>query len=448
MRSPFTAQRQAIAGGMDPRHAGVLQLQREAGNKAVAQLVTAQRASAGQGTVQRAMTSRARDLGRHQRILVGTYGKIVRVLADYEGARSASERHRYVLLLLALSDTWLQKHADAKSSRERQQRDKVQLLEAECLRELSNKAAQEKYLEGFDPASQGSKWNPEVPGTAPNGQRYDQAPFDPREQFGQMGALSQGAKLNAAGPATTLAGGGTTGDTATKGADKAALKLASKYQLTAAEIAAIRTYSFPDYGYIVPASGNSRDYVQQGLAKSKDPALKRLAASSKDINMAMKEGAMHTGVLMQALGKLPPWKGKAFRGERLTEAAFNTRYEIGKVISGVTNESGAPARGYELNRFGSASRERSVADKYSRGRGSGDQEIADDQTVSVVLELELTNARDIEKLSGSPNKEAEVLTLPGAKFAITAVLDMPWPDRKLGNPIATKWALVQAKQIA
>jgi hypothetical protein len=447
-RSPFTAQRRAVVQGMDPRHAQVLQLQRDAGNKAVAQMVAAKKQPGTRVGVQRAISSKAADLGKHQFLLRGTYGKIIRVLADYEGARSAPQRMQYVMTLLGLADTWLKDHPRPSSSREKQQREKIQLLEAECLREMSVHAAQQKYMEGFEntgPAAQGPR---QLPGMAPNGRGYLQAPFDPNQQFGQFGTLSMGAKVGAAGPAKSLGAGKAFKDSATAGAGKDALKFASKYKLTAAEIAAIRTYSFPDYAYIVPAAANSPGYVKQGLEKSLDPSLKRLAGSAVDLNNAMKEGALHTGMLMQALAKIEPYARKGYRGERLTVAEFYRRYVVGAEISGADTESGKPARGMEFNRFGSASKRRSVAEAYAQGAGSGDQKINDDQTVSVILELELTNAREIEKLSGSPKGEYEVLILPGAKFVITGMPKVPEDDRVPGKPAATHWAIVRMKQIA
>lgn len=445
-RSPFTAQRRATAQGMDPRHAQVLQLQRDAGNRAVTQMVAARQQGARVG-VQRAMSSKAAELGKHQFVLRGTYGKIIRVLADYEGARSGQQRMSYVMTLVGLSDTWLKDHPTPSSSREKQQRQKIELLEAECLREMSVHAAEQKYLEGFDtngPVAQGPR---QLPGVAPSGRGYLQAPFDPNQQFGQYG-LSTGAKVGASAPAKSLGAGKEFKGSATAGAGKDALKFAAKYKLTAAEIAAIRTYSFPDYAYIVPAAANSPKYVKQGLENSLDPSLKHLAGSSRDLNNAMKEGALHTGMLMQALAKIEPYARKGYRGERLTIAEFHRRYVVGAEISGADTESGKPARGMEYNRFGSASKRRSVAEGYSQGAGSGDQKISDDQTVSVILELELTNAREIEKLSGSPKGEYEVLILPGAKFVISGLVKAPESERVPGKPAATHWAIVRMKQIA
>ena len=97
--------------------------------------------------------------------------------------------------------------------------------------------------------------------------------------------------------------------------------------------------------------------------------------------------------------------------------------------------------------FGSASKRRNIAEGYAQGI-SGDVKPRPDQTVSVLLEMELTNARDIEKLSGTPKGEYEVLILPGAKFVITAVIKAPTGDQVEGDPKATHWAIVRMKQIA
>ena len=465
--SPFIAQRRATAQGMDPRHAQVLQLQREAGNKAVTQLVAAQRQAGGQARVQRAMTSKASDLGKHQFVLRGTYGKIIRVLADFEGSRTSAQKMQYATTLVALTRTWLEAHPRPGSAREKQQRQKVELLEAESFREIGVLSAQNQYLRGFDAnagpagpaqgprrltggqnqASPGAGPSRRLPGFAPNGRGYLQAPFDPDKQFGQFEALTMGPRLNAAGPAKALAGGETVKANATAGADKKALKVASKYKLNAAEIAAIRTYSFPDYAYMNPATSNNRKRLEINMKLSKDNYLKRLAGQPGGFDTAMKEGAMHAGVLMQALDKIEPYQKKAYRGERLTAAEFYKRYVVGNVVPGSNKEPGKTSTDVVYNRFGSASKKRHVAEGYAQGT-AGDIAALPAETVSVLLEVELTNARDIEALSGAPKGEYEVLILPGARFQITAIQQAPDNQRPEGKPPATHWAIVKLKQIA
>ena len=447
-RSPFTAQRRAEAQGMDPRHARVLQLQREAGNRAVSQMVAAQRQAGGraggQARVQRDIATHATDL-KAQFILRGTYGKIVRVLADYEGARDPERRMEYATTIRGLCNTWLKAHERATSRKEKKQRQQIEQLEAESFREMGVLAAQLKYLEGFDatgPIAQGPR---QLPGVAASGRGYLQSPFDENKQFGQFGALSTGAKLGTAGPAKSLAAGREHKANATQGAGKAALGVAQKYNLNAAEIAAIRTYSFPDYSYINPATSNDRGRVGRNLKDVKDPSLNKLALTPDKIELAMKEGAMHAGVLMQALAKIEPFTRKGFRGERLTMAEFHKRYVVGAEVTGNGTKPGD--RGASYSWFGSASKRRNIAVGYSMGT-SGDVKPKPNQTVSVMLELELTNARDIEKLSGTPKGEYEVLILPGAKFVITELLKAPEADRVDGDPKATHWALVRMKQIA
>jgi hypothetical protein len=445
-RSPFTAQRRAAASRTDPRHAKLLDLQRQAGNKAVSQMVAAQRQAAGGASVQRAMTTKYTDL-RAQFILRGTYGKIVRMLADLEATKAPEERLELATALRGLCNTWLKAHERPGSAKEKQQHQQIEQLEAESFREMGIAQAQMKYLQGFDdtgPVAQGPR---QLPGMAPNGRGYLQSPFDPNQQFGQLGALSIGAKLGAAKPAKALAAGQTDKSAGITGAGSGALRFATKYKLNAAELAAIRTYSFPDYSYINPATSNSRGRVGRNLGEVKDPSLNKLALKPELIEMAMKEGAMHAGVLMQALAKIEPFKNKGYRGERLTAQEFYKRYVVGQEVTGANHEPGRSDRGVNYSWFGSASKRRNIAEGYAQGV-SGDVRPGKDQTVSVMLEMELTNARDIEKLSGTPKSEYEVLILPGAKFVITAVKKMPAGERAEGNPKATHWAIVRMKQIA
>lgn len=446
-RSPFTAQRRAAAPRIDPRHAKMLDLQRQAGNKAVSQMVAAQRQTAGaRATAQRAMATRATDL-KAQFILRGTYGKIVRALADYEAARAPEIKMEYATAIRGLCNTWLKAHPSPKAGKEKQQHQQIEQLEAESFKEMGVLSAQAKYLQGFEdtgPAAPGAK---ALPGVAPNGRGYLQSPFDPNQQFGQFGALSLGAKINAAGPAKSLGAGRTHKANATQGAGDAALRVATKYKLNAAEIAAIRTYSFTDYAYINPSVSNNRARLEKNLDDVKDPSLNRLALTPDRIETAMKEGAMHAGVLMQALSKIEPFTKKGYRGERLNAADFIRRYVVGAEVSGSNTEPGKAPRGVNYTWFGSASKRRNIAEGYAQGI-SGDVKPRPDQTVSVLLEMELTNARDIEKLSGTPKGEYEVLILPGAKFVITAVIKAPTSDQVEGDPKATHWAIVRMKQVA
>jgi len=462
-RSPFTAQRRAAAPRIDPRHVKLLDLQRQAGNKAVSQMVAAQRQqAAGRPTVQRAMTTKATDL-RSQFILRGTYGKIVRALADFEAIRDPKVKAQHAAFLEGLCQVWLRAHPRPTSAREKKQHQQIELLEAEASREFGVLSAQLKYLEGFEPG-QGSQGPAQLPGMAPNGRGYvskqyrvhndpsqvftsHAEPFDPNKQFGQFGALSQGARINAAGPAKSLAEGREHKANATQGAGAGALRFASKYKLNAAEIAAIRTYSFTDYAYINPATSNNRARLEKNLDDVKDPSLNKLALTPDRIEMAMKEGAMHAGVLMQALSKIEPFTKKGYRGERLTASDFIKRYVVGAEVSGSNTEPGKAPRGVNYTWFGSASKRRNIAEGYAQGI-SGDVRPRPDQTVSVLLEMELTNARDIEKLSGTPKGEYEVLILPGAKFVITAVVKAPKSEQLEGDPKATHWAVVRMKQIA
>src|SRR5690242_20101467 len=98
----------------------MLDLQRQAGNKAVSQMVAAQRQTAGgRATAQRAMATRATDL-KAQFILRGTYGKIVRALADYEAARAPEIKMEYATAIRGLCNTWLKAHPSPKAGKEKQ----------------------------------------------------------------------------------------------------------------------------------------------------------------------------------------------------------------------------------------------------------------------------------------------------------------------------------------
>jgi hypothetical protein len=192
--------------------------------------------------------------------------------------------------------------------------------------------------------------------------------------------------------------------------------------LSAAELAAIQTYSVQDYRYINPATANdpawlAKNYpslsdkpdktmddwgeLQDELALKGQTLDQRMADRRGELTTLREEGGLHAGVAMQALLKMPVWKGTAYRGERITRQRFYPRF----IKKGDGFAPREPT--FTWKTITSISKDEHKAGSFSMmGEGS----------YVVVYEFEVINARDIERLSLNRG-EREVALLPGAEFA-------------------------------
>jgi hypothetical protein len=235
-------------------------------------------------------------------------------------------------------------------------------------------------------------------------------------------------------PAEDLAGGHVA--PGVKGADDKALALVSKYKLTAAEIAAIRIFTSPDYAYINPATAKSQDWLASNVLKAKDDAIDKFKPKigkgkargtalgwSRGLKPLMDEGGEHAAKMLQAMAKLSPYPGgSAYRGERITQAQFDKKYKQGATTT--------------YSSFSSAAKDRAVAEGYAKGEaGTGDLTVSKDQDVSVVVTVFTRTARDISELSAAFKKEEEVVILPGTKYKVEQVIPLPVPKDR-GTPPA------------
>lgn len=387
-------------------HAGILALQRTAGNRAVAEML----GRGGTPAVQRAFSIRPGDLRQHERLITGTtgtYAKISRMLLAYNRATDYRERLKLADAVQGLAVKWLTDHARPKGRRELRQHELVELLEAEARRETSKIRAEVKYLKSFP----GGNKKRQLKGVNPAfGMAYADAAL----------AVTQGDKVQA--------GGGT---------DEAAQALVAEYKLTAAEVAAIRTFTLPDYAYINPAVANSDSWLRDNLGEMKGAHMQQFlprpmadGSLGPEFTALKLEGALHGGMLSQAVSKLPPYAEVTYRGLRENPAAFQKKYVEGATLAPFTS-------------FSSASKVRAKAQTFADGTG-GNFTPPPDKTVSVVLVVNMKDGRDISKLSFMGD-EKEVLILPGAVFKVDRLVRMPRGND--GVPKATDWYTVFVTQV-
>lgn len=194
--------------------------------------------------------------------------------------------------------------------------------------------------------------------------------------------------------------------------------------LSSAEMAAITTYTADDYKYINPAAANSMGWLTSQMGKPMQ------RGNEKE---RMQEGALHTGVIMEAFAKLPVWQGAGFRGERLTPEQFAAQFtDDGTNVTAKQPDQTKSA-------FWSISIQESVSQTFANGLGSA----SDQHTVSVMYYIDVTNARDVQQFSAMKH-EKEVLAPAGSKFRISRVEKVD--NGPVGAPAATAWYKVHMTQ--
>lgn len=425
--APAEKQQDALAPEeASPEEARLYTLQRQAGNRAVTALLRGETSLA----VQRAISFDPTKLmgGRSwtKRVRMAfagadTFGKIGNAFADYSSASTDPDKLFYADVLIGLTDHWLSKYqTDVKQNNRKLDVTNLGRQARAEARELRRKRA--------------------TPG--------DRAYLDKLQAGSFGGAHTARTKMNVLDPAEDVAGGKTSPDVA--GADERAVKLASRYGLTAAEIAAIRLFTQPDYAYINPAAAGSGEWLASNVLGAKDPALAsfgpRIAHTkgwgpepggaalgwARGLKPLMSQGEAHAAQFKQALDKLDPYAGGvAFRGERLTEAKFKAKYQRGAKIP--------------FAAFASAAKVRTVAEGYAAGR-LGDIRPSVDQDVSYVAEVHVKSARDISLLSAAKTKvsEEEIVILPGTTFTVVDVI--PVQSQDPGTPPARLFYTVVLKE--
>lgn len=414
---------QAAAGHDSTEHSRLLSLQRRAGNRAVTSLL---QGGAG-ATVQRAFSVKPSTLEANRstgdRIRTAfasdTYSMVIEALRDFGKARDAKRKLYLARVIEWRTDDWLQRHGDRRTSKDRQRKAAIEQLNLEAKREVGILRAQAVYTRDMQGDAGLLEGGP-----------------------GQLKGLNPTAKRSGlyAEKAVGLGGGDVPGG---QGADAAAAEVVKKYNLSAAEIAAIRTYTLPDYAYINPATANSDAWLRSNVAEAKGADhLKQLGAAANPLSvddlgpglkLLKQEGALHAGMLAQAASKLPKYTRPAFRGQRLSEDAFHDKF---------MGNRGKPMK---YTAFSSASKSEAIARGYADGT-AGDIRPRKDETVSVLYEIAMIDGRDISALSAALSKdEQEVLILPGAEMQVLSVIPVfTGPE---GAPPATRWYRVKLQQV-
>ena len=371
--------------------AAVMQLQRTAGNHAVADLI-------GRASLQRAPKAKAGDLDalvlrpgekRKGAFATSSFAKLAKAAATYRAAtgdKKLDAMHRFERLAMK----WLNEHAAGADAFDRRRRAAVETLLAEVDVELVAHArgqAQGRYMENIANAKGLGQPDP-----------Y---------------ALQH---------ITTFAQGQVTQEME---AEQEARR--QELGLTVPEVAAIKIFTGDDYKYINPTTANSPTWLE---SNKKAYGLQGTKAAY------FEEGPLHTGVAMQGLAKFAPYDKPVYRGASFPKAGV--KLDTGQLIS--------------FNSFASASKLRSTAETfaYTSSRPSG-QEITSKaplREVGIIYELHRPGGRDVSAFSLAAQEE-EVVLLPGSKFRIDSAkpISAPGGPSATGSPIP-EWGHVKCSNIA
>jgi hypothetical protein len=352
----------------------VLALQRSAGNQA-----TGAALGLGRRPLQRRLRYGPDFLVGQAKAPAGdnTFKKIVDALTEYRATQKVGEQLWLLETMLALIAKWVKANAKGKSADIQARLQKLTTLEADIrVVEMPTAQKEAQYLRDVKDQAKKTEAGKHEKGKLPH-----------------MSYLA----VFAAEQATMLAEGKTS---KSAGESQEALELMRKYDLTDAEVAAIKIYTVDDYKYINPALADNDQWMAAQLPKLSGP---ETAPTPEGIAGAKAEGKRHGETALAGIQKLPPWDEKpTYRGLRLTQKEFDAQY--------------VNSRQFKTEAFQSTTLDPGVAERFAKRPKDDKGKDADDGKVGIVITLTVTNGRDIRKFSLLP--EEEILLLPGATFTV------------------------------
>lgn len=417
-------------GAMLP--AGILSLQRLAGNRATTDAVTA----AGR-------RSTLEDVGARLRALVGdsrswglagagqsSFAAISAAVDSYnrsiERGRGRGPQDSVLAAIDEQATTWVNTHrADGDRDRRGAVMELLEKLPVER-RRVTDKQATGRYLSDM------------VAGSTPPGHR----PF--AETSTPFVALSSASKVGAAqrvdrgvfldGILQRAALLGYSEDTER---EYAATEEAERVGMSPAEHAAIRAYTGGDYHYINPATANAKGWMESKVAKpqlssmikptdgtfedtSADAGSHQLAISGQDrwISNLMQEGALHAAMATRGLAKLPRYTKPHYRGEGMAGAPKAGDMVTLSILTSTTSRIG-------------------TAQNFMGQTAHGDR------PVGVIWVYTGGGGADVRGLSAVPT-EAEVLVPPGSRYRVVEVREVNYVSSPMGGEAAEAFTAMQA----
>lgn len=335
-------------------------------------------------------------VGLAGRKLTGTKDRldvIGRMVDDYNSSRDPSVMHTMLSTLIVLCENYLKEHGVTDAGPGGRKVSVVQDIIAEARRDLGKMAAQERYL--GDARAEGTQSASKPGSTAFTKQTAAAGVLNYAHESAKKGermdadAMKVKPKLPEYDPKSP--------STLADAIRDDLPRIMAKYGLTEAEVAAIRTYTVQDFQYINPAVATDDEWMEKqrplGNEGLRMNSRQRAAAKEEHQRPFHEEGVTHAGVMMSGLERLPPKKGKLYRGEKLTPAQYEKKIAPGRFVN---------------QAFTSASLVKSTAEGFGLD--------ADKTRLRVVYYMDVINARDVRAMSA--HAEQEWLLLPGATFEV------------------------------
>ena len=310
--------------------------------------------------------------------------------------------------ILAICDPYLDSHKDSSKGWPGKKVAVVESLKAEVMLERARRKAEEQYL--LDAYTL-----PDQSATALSAQS------EKTRQFAHAEAQEVAARVGAA-PENRFAGldPNSPMEWATMAADM--------YNLTEAEVLAVKVYTSDDYKYINAATANDKALMNKRQFADKSEDYLTSEKGRAEMKRFFEEGSLHSAMAIAALQKLDDVAYTCYRGTRMTMQRFEEQY-------GNSRSKKFPST--VLRALTSCSTKKESAEVFANK--SDDL----DATVSVMTEIATTHARDIGDLS-LYRGERELLLLPGAVVqTLSWELQGSWGD---GQPEATMWVYVKATE--
>jgi hypothetical protein len=351
-----------------------------------------------------------------------TLYRLRQVVADHQRAGDDERpdiRSCRAMIIVGLCDEYLRRHGAETDARAKAKVASVEEIKAEAMLERGRRQAEARYLHD---AYAGA--NPETTKST--------TPLVRQSELSLVTAI----------PHTQALARGEKDDRGRHGGfTQATLDLIKKYDLTEAEVLAVKLYSSDDYQYMNPASANNESYMKAENFSGDRWTNRRMegtpeqylgsAEGRKHLKQLFEEGSLHGAMAIAALQKLPPMAGTCYRGSRLTEAEYTQQY--------VQPNGQWPET--KLTKLTSIATDRGPAEEFAKRTGP-----RSDATVSVITVVDVHNARDIGDLSIQGRREKEWLLLPGAVLQTESVQEVTDKNKKWTEN--AKCVLVKVRQVS
>jgi hypothetical protein len=297
-----------------------------------------------------------------------SFRKVYSAFSDYESEQDPDKKHKYLQALQLRAERWVNEHKESKDPLDAERRKLLaQLVDqtgTEQARSSKGKAEQ-RYMGNIATSKGKANYQSE----------------DPDERYAFKALTMESAsdvKKNVIGKQKAIS---------------------NPYGLTDAELAAIRIFTGPDYGYINPATANSAGWLQANKDENMGSGFSRGGVEDSDYKS---EGVVHVGVAMSGLLKVPAYGGDVYRGVSATQADLD----------------GWKKNGFRFDALGSASTDRAQAESFA------EKNVKADKPIQVIMVLHNAGGRDVKDISVAP-KESEVTILPGSRFTAKSTQRLP-----------------------